>query len=285
MSDSEYLQLSLTGKCNLKCKGCNRKHNVTDLSDKNLQYVFDNFKNVKFIKLQGMGEPFLTKDFDEKIQKIKDYYKDVHILVITNGTVDYTKTESIRALKLIDQVYVSMNNDSETIFNIKVRNIKLMRKYTDTVVNCVFFVDNIDFFNSLPKKLDNAGLNHIPVRVQHYQDWNNDSKIEPIDYDKVNWEIFKNPQFQYIGRDDFNYKDCLWNDKRTFIDENGDIMLCCLKPYRRISKLKIHYDYEISRGKLQHMIHNNVPPTVECKTCSFKLLNKINNEILRRING
>ena len=146
-------------------------------------------------------------------------------------------------------------------------------------LNCTLFdwnikdiPDIVNLLNDFPK---------LEIRFQHYQDWNDQSNIKFIDIFGIDVSYFNDKRIHWIGRDDFDYKDCLWNKERIQIDENGYVRLCCLKTGSQGVLAHSRHTDKIEKiiKEKTVCINNNKAPASVCTSCSFKLLNNFNKNI------
>jgi MoaA/NifB/PqqE/SkfB family radical SAM enzyme len=119
--DARKANISVTNRCNLRCRTCNiwrTYERAPQLADKELRtedYVsfFDNYDFWNWISLTG-GEPFLRKDLVDIVSAAYERCKGLHTVSIpTNGYLtDKTvhDVEEILSLK-IPSVYVSISLD------------------------------------------------------------------------------------------------------------------------------------------------------------------------------
>lgn len=286
----DYLMLSPTGLCNLSCKNCTRKGGGN--YKLGVGIIKQHFPNIKQIKLQGLGEPFLNKDLSVLCRELKEAYPDVHILTITNGTLGYYYNSCLDVLRHIDELYISIDSLTNDVNKSKSDLYKslstldsLVKSFdVDLYINTTLYDYNSNTEN-LVMLASMMGIftNVKGLRIQHHQDWNDKSIINYIDDSKIDMSIFKHPKVQFVGRDDFDYKHCLWNTKRVQIDEEGNIKLCCLKTNQNIEHLNNILTYYDFNKRFEFATKNNLMPHPLCDTCSFRLLNDFNNKILKEI--
>lgn len=90
----EYLEIPITTKCSLRCKGCSNLipcyKNPDDVNIKKLLKSIDIFleciNNIVFVRVLG-GEPFVSKNLIQVIDKLLDSNKIQRIEIVTNGTI------------------------------------------------------------------------------------------------------------------------------------------------------------------------------------------------------
>jgi pyrroloquinoline quinone biosynthesis protein E len=87
-SEPLHLDIEPTIRCNLRCRICQvPKWNRTcpDLSLDSFKKILNSAPYLKSIKLQGMGEPLLNKDFFEMVKLAR--LRDLKVSMHTNGTL------------------------------------------------------------------------------------------------------------------------------------------------------------------------------------------------------
>lgn len=90
----EYLEIPITTKCSLRCKGCSNLipcyKNSNSINSYKLLKSIDKFleiiNNIVYIRVLG-GEPFLNKDLEKIIKKLLKSDKIQRIEIVTNGTI------------------------------------------------------------------------------------------------------------------------------------------------------------------------------------------------------
>lgn len=86
------LDVEPTNRCNFRCPHCQltywSKKNC-DLNLNSLKTILTQFPNLNFIKLQGIGEPFLCKEFCDMLEYVES--KLINIDFTTNGSIESKK--------------------------------------------------------------------------------------------------------------------------------------------------------------------------------------------------
>lgn len=84
MNDIEYLDLCCTWRCSCKCPTCGayKRNQETELSEKQIDHIKDNFPNLKDIIVEG-GSPFLWKNLFYFCDTMHEDGRNISI--ITNG--------------------------------------------------------------------------------------------------------------------------------------------------------------------------------------------------------
>ena len=102
----EYLEIPITTKCSLRCKGCsNLIPCYTNQSDYDINILIKSIKsflecinNIVFVRVLG-GEPFLSKNLYKVINVLIKSDKIQRIEVVTNGTIIPTDKKVISILR------------------------------------------------------------------------------------------------------------------------------------------------------------------------------------------
>ncbi|QKG28533.1 GTP 3',8-cyclase MoaA [Campylobacter sp. RM16187] len=112
----DYLRISVTQRCNFRCKYCMPKTPFEWTPKENLLSFEELFlfvkvaidEGVKKIRITG-GEPLLRKDLDSFIRMIHDYKSDIDLALTTNG---YMLKHYARSLKDAGLKRLNMSLDS-----------------------------------------------------------------------------------------------------------------------------------------------------------------------------
>jgi radical SAM protein with 4Fe4S-binding SPASM domain len=132
----EFMQIEVTTKCNFNCITCSRQSLSRtrinrDLSFFEFKKIIDENPNLKTVKLQGLGEPFLNRDIKQMAEYAKQ--KGIRVITITNGSL----LPEADVLQLFDEITISFDAaNKETFESIRrganfdkiVENIKEMVK-------------------------------------------------------------------------------------------------------------------------------------------------------------
>ncbi len=118
----DYLRISLTNKCNLKCFYCIPKNNVNLINKKELLtieeikslilFFYKNF-GIKKIRFTG-GEPLLREDFEKLIENIRKIIPLVNLNITTNGILLKEKAKFLKKHKV--KINVSLDTLDEDKF-------------------------------------------------------------------------------------------------------------------------------------------------------------------------
>ena len=102
----EYLEIPITTRCSLKCKGCSnlipyykkRCDYDIDIISKSVKTFLKCINNIVYIRILG-GEPFLGKNLLPLIKLLLKTDKVQRIEIVTNGTIVPKDKELIKLLK------------------------------------------------------------------------------------------------------------------------------------------------------------------------------------------
>ncbi len=297
----KYLMIEPTNVCNLNCRFCSRsfkKQKPKHLSLKELKKITPYFDNIKFIKLQGLGECFFAPELPQLAAHLKKCWPKVIIMTSTNLNWKKTDKELREILKNIDILYLSIDSVQKKTyekirrggnFELAIKNLeKLCRlKYRHNIFTLSLIVSDLNFHDidatvELAKRYD---LDE--VRINPVQDWttnnrlttkNNYSKPEYIKELK-HWQKsrLKRPQVTVVGDLDFDYTKCIWPFERMYIDVYGNVFICCLNLDDQWIQGDIFktppeqiYHTKTFQSIRKHLKRNKPHP--HCKNCSYKLL-------------
>jgi len=257
-----YLQVEPTTKCNLKCEFCTRKTMSKDRLNKDidlnlLEKIFKENKNIKVVKLQGMGEPTISSNFEEILKFLKS--KNVYLSTIINGTT--LNSEKVRKLLLqyFDHIIISVDSIQKekyeqirkgAKFDNVVEGIKKLvkdnKKYKKKIsINYVMSHLN---YKEIPKTIDFFEKLGIPVGFVEVQNWKTpiDSEFfdehnfvmqERIIREKIYNYIQQNLKEEYKEKYNFSFLmksyhlkgKCNWGFYMCFITFDGLITPCCIR--------------------------------------------------------
>ncbi len=112
------LTLSVSYKCNSRCKTCNiYKKDVDELSLEEWRSIFNNYgKNVYWVTISG-GEPFLRPDLDEIVCSLYDYCRPSIINIPTNGLL------TNKILKIVKKI-VNYTKNTQIVINVSMDEIE-----------------------------------------------------------------------------------------------------------------------------------------------------------------
>lgn len=260
-SYAPYKPLSMdiepTTGCNFRCTMCQvsepnfKANNMTVETFRNV--IKQNLQLIK-VKLQGMGEPFVNKNFFEMIE-ICDQY-GVFVETITNGSLLNEKIiDKILNSKSIYRVSISIDGASKEIFEkIRVKsnfdtvinNVKILSKKNDNKVKlramCLLQKINYHELESIVRLCKDIGFHEFELQVQltgwGKNDWENKNRESDINYGEKNNKFIKEIINRYNSQ---NFKarvvesnllsesnKCSYPWHNPYVTAQGDIVSCCM---------------------------------------------------------
>lgn len=255
----------LTNFCNNHCNYCtygrwdklSRKPRYMTY-DKFIEYVQILLQfNVKSIILTGGGEPTLNPDFE----KITTYLEKNHIPYGVNTNFNILKKIAPKYLKVsLDasnpkqyKVIRGVDRYTQVIKNIQAYRIwqKENNVPTKLEIQCVVkdYAD-LDFYYA-HKDLDVDYIIFRPLESTQAQYYKNKNNVAPI-LDKLeriqcrDKRVVINYKFNRIG---YTPRECIANFAQIALDEQGNVMYCCHKPYEIIGHIT---EKDILKKKLQY---------------------------------
>lgn len=126
------IDIEPTTRCNLKCGMCQTTYwdrTSDDLSYEHFKLIVDQFPSLKDIKLQGMGEPLLNKDFFRMVKYAGS--KGIKTRTISNGTLIDDRLASRIISSELTQIHISLDGASSQTYE----NIRKGASFDATVAN------------------------------------------------------------------------------------------------------------------------------------------------------
>ncbi len=119
--------ISVTDKCNSKCRTCNIHNNRTpEMSLEDYEYLFrDLGRSPYWVTISG-GEPFLRKDLPEILQLLRTYCRPSIINIPTNGIL------TARIITMVETICENLSDTSITI-NLSIDGIEKQHDYIRNV--------------------------------------------------------------------------------------------------------------------------------------------------------
>lgn len=188
MSLPVFIQLEPTTRCNLNCVMCTRsKMNPSrlnqDLSLEKFKYILKEIPTVKKIKLQGMGEPLLTKDLwkitQYGISQRKKFTTTINGTLINKENVDLILKNFVEVIVSLDTAnpgnYLQIRRMD--FFDRVVENLKLLtqrkkelKSNTKIFINSVISHLNCKEIDALIELAKNCGVDGIGfVEVENWK--------------------------------------------------------------------------------------------------------------------
>lgn len=127
-----YLRLSVTDRCNLRCAYCHSSEEFIDygkvLRYKEMEKVINTFVQLGVEKLRFTGgEPFVRQGFIAFLQKIRVLHPDLAIRVTTNGVL------TAPYVKLLNKLKITVNLSLDTLQPEKFKKITGFDKLKDVL--------------------------------------------------------------------------------------------------------------------------------------------------------
>lgn len=190
-----FLQVEPTTKCNFSCGFCcGRYMKQINLNMDIYKKCIDSLPELKYLELQGEGEPFLCPDIFDMIKYAKD--RNIEVSTITNGSMFTGKNIEQMIESRLDHISVSIEStDAERFKKIRGGNISELLEGIENLVKA--------------KKKFGSSLPHISfsVTVLKEESENIDDIFEL--YRKLNLDSGIMIQFLNASSD---YKEC-YNDQ------------------------------------------------------------------------
>jgi radical SAM protein with 4Fe4S-binding SPASM domain len=252
-----YLEIEPTTRCNLNCVMCfrnsfikNKTMKIGDMSFETFKKILDKLPFVEEIDIQGMGEPFLNKDFLKMVKYAKS--KGIKTMTVTNATLIGHMAEDIveSGLDLIrisfystkPEIYEKIMRNSKmdkVIENIKKLNeVKKIKNSETPIIEIALAVmhDNMEDVVNFPELAKELGAKKIILgEIYGYKKpfLADNEKIKKLlkEFEKK----CKNLNLKFsidVPKKVYTYdKICLWPWVGTYITWEGEIKPCCTRPY------------------------------------------------------
>lgn len=261
----QYLPIKMdfenVSRCNLRCEMCqmtkfNNGRRASDLSYADFKNILDEMEGLIEIKIQGMGEPFLGKDFTRMVNYA--YQKDIWIRSTTNGTL-LDKNENYK--KIIDagisEIQVSVDGATAATyekirknanFQKVVKNCEMINKYCrdmgmhKTRMWVLLQHDNFHELDKFPTFAKELGFTRLSVSMD-VNGWGDEEKTGENKEKNVSHKMSQDDidrllvQADRLGIDlsfwdittKFNRKNpCPWPFERAYISSDKKVVPCCM---------------------------------------------------------
>ena len=257
------IDFDLISKCNLTCSLCQIETiRNTERANKKLSFSF--FKDVIDeqyglieIKVQGIGEPFLNKDFIKMVEYASSKY--IWVRSTTNGTLLHTNNNYKKIIDAnIGELQISIDGAVKETFE-KIRkganfeqvcdNCKLINEYCEYIGNdrtrmwVVVQKENFDQIKLFPKFAKQLGFKRLTFSMDIHG-WGQE-KYDKMrkEYNVLNFinqqilneiliasnEVGIDTTFYISSHKKFNKKNiCFWPFERFFLSSNKKIVPCCI---------------------------------------------------------
>lgn len=258
-----YLVYEPTTKCNLTCDHCSvtlRK----ERGDKGANCLAESYNEVlksvqplRWVKLQGMGEPFLNPSIIEMIRTANE--ERVPVRITTNGTALSVRSYASLKTCVISELFVSIDHSDPAILP-RLRGGAKLERITETFVRlrqlrdafeCVSQLmiwavittrnlEQIQPLVALAKQLD-ADAIWFQCQLGTFGDKSLQSKIAslsvPSSEQHLRESILKATKaegypnaYLYTGDRYSKARPCRWPWYGPYVTVNGDVCPCCVMP-------------------------------------------------------
>ena len=305
-SQISYLVIETNSSCNLKCVSCNRESLKSKglraekyLNLEEFKQRLHKFKNCKVdtIKLEGISEPMLHKEFHLMAQELRSCFESAFVIIATNCQYQLTKTRFLETLAYVDMVYLSIDgvatnyerlrlgarwdrliqflDDVNSHVEEEVRRKKLFINFTLTSEN----IDDLKEIYKLKEKYSLAG-----VRINLAQNWNED-QVNTNNFDREFINKAKEYKEDIKGVAGWDYHNCFWPYEGIVVDVFGDVRQCLINTSQQalcnidVDDIREFYNNSNHYINTREMLSQD-RPTKNCENCDYKLLSSALKEIL-----
>jgi len=295
-----HLDIEPINICNFKCNYCKVTYWNKDKEELNLQNfikILDQFPHLKSVKLQGLGEPLLNKEFSKLVVECRK--RDIYLEFFTNGSIYKQEVwDTINETKKVNVIFSIDAATKEKFERIRIKsnfekiisNIEKIIKNNEqkysfwTVVN----KENLTELSEIILLAKQLGIPKVTFQT-FLSDWKNTEVQkfnQTISFDKKFDElkrtikkaqgIAKKYEIKLdVYKGNFLSKEnkCVWPFTSAFIASNGDVVPCCVisdsdvismgnvfqTPFKQIWNSKKYIDF---RKSIKHHQLNDF-----CKSC------------------
>lgn len=259
-----FVHFEPTTRCNLSCVFCTRgtlspENLKTDIDLDLVKHLIKSNPNILMIKIQGLGEPLMAKNFPELVSYIHE--KGISMETFTNGTtLKKNKNHREILLKYFSDVFISIDsinqenadklregskindilqgletlvnerNNSKSKLKIKVNMVLSLLNYKE-VKEVIEKMNAIGVDAIGLHEMDNLKTPEDPdwlknhIEVIQFRERRKDvlatlSEINPNNYNSEIYNLEQQQSSHYKGN-------CDWGFYRTFITANGHLTPCC----------------------------------------------------------
>jgi len=258
MPPPEFAQIEVTTKCNFNCITCSRQSLSSKRINKDMNFsqfkrIVDQLPNLKVVKLQGLGEPFLNKDIRQMAEYAKQ--KGIKVITISNGSI----LPDIETLRFFDEIAISFDSANKLTFEsirrganfnkilgnikelIKIRNENRLKLkiFLNTVVSHLNYFEMEEIIK-LALKLGEDGVSFVEVEnwyipsqkeflaasefVKKVREKHNEIKLKVLELRKK----YRKLKIYYMPSTK-RKKTCEWSFYSTFITVDGYVTPCCIR--------------------------------------------------------
>ena len=296
-SQISYIMIETNSSCNLKCSFCNREELVEkglrsfkSLSPEEFKSNLLQFQscNIDTIKIEGISEPMLHKEFDICAKYTRELFPDAFIIIATNLQYNIEKTAFKKTLQYVDMVYLSIDGVNETYESSRpgssykklLTSLEWIKENTTVHekeklhINFTLTEYNYHQLTEIYYLRDQYQLKS--VRINLAQNWSED-QYNQRDFHPELLKAVEQYKEDLKGVPNWSYNKCFWPYEGIIIDVYGDIRQCIINT-SQIPLGNIHKDNikEIYNNSLHYKeVRNNLNMNqahASCKTCDYKIL-------------
>ena len=307
-SQISYLMIEPNSACNLKCTFCNReelvkkgwrdKKTLTPDEYNNMISLFQNCP-IDTIKIEGISEPMLHKEFDKIACITREMFPKAFIIIATNLQYNVAKTAFFKTISNVDMIYLSIDGTDKIFeehrigasFDKFIQGLDQIKDQTTPEERKKMYlnVTATEFnYQCLPEIYNIRVAYELGgVRINLAQNWNED-KLNEHNYHSDFIKAMERYAQDVKGAGGWDYKDCFWPFSGVVVDVFGNVRQCVVntgqRPIGNLFEEDIrdifnkHHHYRTVRKKLS----NNCSPE-SCRTCDYKHLSHTLEHIFRGV--
>lgn len=299
MLDSpNYLMIEPTNKCNLRCQMCSREE-LSDIGDMDYDLflkIMEELPDIKTVKFQGLGEAYLAKDAIKMLEYLKK--RNIDVVSITNCL--WKQIDIPYLMTLLKHMYISYHAADEETYKLicgggnwrllheNIKKIVENKGECEVVFNCVLSQLNYEQAEKIVIRAKELEINY--VRFQIMQNWTAEGEelyadlheLREMNRDLLVGNLRKayetadrlDVTIDLIGNDEFDYTHCIWPFERTYINKNGDVLVCHMRPapQYRIGNICESNFVDIWHGERINLVRDalrNNRALEMCKECPY----------------
>jgi radical SAM protein with 4Fe4S-binding SPASM domain len=293
----DYLVIEATNYCNLNCSFCNRNKITTKLKHMTIaefKKILEIFKDneIKTVKLQGMGEPYLHPNYLELCRILRDYFPNCMIISATNCQHDHFETLS-ESLRYLDYQYLSIDGLKENYEKFRlgasweklISFLERISQLKDSKKCSINFVATEHNYRDIPALIKlSKKYNLGEIRINIAQNWNEEELGTSGNQEEM-IEFLKKYKAYVKGKGSWEYKECFWPFRGAYITVFGDVRGCAINMSGKTFGNIFREDFSEIRNSgefknLRENLKRNYPPDF-CRTCDYKRLSPILERIFK----
>ncbi len=133
-------QIEPTDACNLQCRHCNRDEYIKiprTIKFDDFKKVVDQIELIRYVNIQGYGEPLLNPQLPEMIRYIKSKHPHCYAFFYTNGVL-FNEEKMKQYIGVLDEMRISIDGATKETFELIRRGAKF-----DVFLKCVKMVTTL----------------------------------------------------------------------------------------------------------------------------------------------